>query len=59
MGKIKDSVILKKEMFQTGQQQHQRTETVKIEHNPYAEARSMESLTKAGSTRYNSSQFAQ
>lgn len=52
VGKIKTSVIEKKDMFKSGQLQHQRTETVKIEHNPYAQRMNEESLTKAGSTRY-------
>ena len=52
VGKIKDNVMLKKEMFKTGQLQFEKTRTVKIEHNPYANKISEDSLTRIGSKRF-------
>jgi ribosomal protein S12 methylthiotransferase accessory factor YcaO len=46
LAKLKQEVILKKEMFREGQAQHVATKTVLVEHNPYAERTSQESLTK-------------
>lgn len=56
--KTKQSVIEKKEMFKSGQLQHERTATVKIEHNPYAHRISEDSLRRAGSTRFAKEQYA-
>mmetsp|Transcript_2818 Transcript_2818/g.4346 ORF Transcript_2818/g.4346 Transcript_2818/m.4346 type:complete len:653 (-) Transcript_2818:74-2032(-) len=47
LNKLKETVLYKKEMFQAGQTQHAVTKTVIIEHNPYAQKISEESLTKA------------
>ena len=49
---MKQDVIEKKEMFKSGQLQHERTATVTIEHNPYAQKISEDSLRRAGSTRF-------
>ena len=49
--KIKARIVEKKEMFLTGQHQHQLTHTVTVEHNPYAASISLESTTKARSQR--------
>jgi hypothetical protein len=49
--KIKARIVEKKSMFLTGQEQHQRTKTALVEHNPYAETMSQESLAKARSQR--------
>jgi hypothetical protein len=49
--KIKARIVDKKNMFLTGQRQHEATKTALVEHNPYAETISQESLAKARSQR--------
>lgn len=45
-------------MFKAGQTQHEKTKTVIIEHNPYAQKISEESLTKVLSRRFLKSNTA-
>ena len=49
--KMKARIVEKKTMFLAGQQQHEATKSVLVEHNPYAETISQDSLTRARSTR--------
>mmetsp|Transcript_2179 Transcript_2179/g.3419 ORF Transcript_2179/g.3419 Transcript_2179/m.3419 type:complete len:787 (+) Transcript_2179:73-2433(+) len=51
--KIKSRVVERKAMFQVGQKQHEKTRTVRIDTNPYANAISEESLTKVRTMREN------
>lgn len=53
--KIKGRIVEKKSMFLSGQRQHEATKTVLVEHNPYAESISQESLCKARSLRLSTS----